>query len=445
MSQKKVIVLGGGESGVGAAILAQKQGYEVFVSDVGEIKMEYKADLISQRIPWELGKHTAGVILAADEVVKSPGIPNTVELVIELNKKNIPVISEIEFASRYTNAELIAITGSNGKTTTTSITYDIFKRAGYNVGLAGNIGKSFAWSVAEDNYDHYILEVSSFQLDNIKTFKPKVAVILNITPDHLDRYNNDFRDYAKAKYRITENQDSSDFFIYGADDDMTSEMLLDYNIPATQMPFGITYQKGCVGYTENENLYIDHKAQFEMPLNQIAIKGTHNVYNSLAAGIAARIFDIRKDVVRESLTHFNTLEHRLEHVATIGAVDYINDSKATNVNSTWYALETMDKPVIWIAGGVDKGNDYTVLENLVRNKVKAIVCLGKDNLNIHQAFRRQVDLMVNTQTAAEAVQMAKHLADKGDAVLLSPACASFDLFENYEDRGNQFKLAVRDL
>ncbi|MDX2002656.1 MAG: UDP-N-acetylmuramoyl-L-alanine--D-glutamate ligase [Chitinophagales bacterium] len=442
---KRIVILGGGESGIGAAILAKKQEYDTFLSDGGTLKDKYKTELEGSRIPFEEGGHTEALILNADEVIKSPGIPEKAAIIQQIRKLGIPVISEIEFAYRFTKAQIVAITGTNGKTTTTSLTYHIFQKAGLNVGLAGNIGHSFARSVAEHNYDIYILEISSFQLDDIVDFHPNVAILMNITPDHLDRYNYNLEEYVAAKFKISQNQTADDSFIYCEDDEITMQWIEQKAIQAKKMPFSLHKTPQSVGYAENGQIIIEHKTTFTMSINDLSLRGPHNTYNSLAAGIAARIFDIRKDVLRESLSDFKGVEHRLEFVAKIADVEYINDSKATNVNSSWYALESMTKPVVWIVGGVDKGNDYEVLKPLVMKKVKAIVCLGVNNIKIHEAFSRHVDIMVNTTNAQDAVKMSHQLADKGDVVLLSPCCASFDLFENYEDRGNQFKRAVREL
>lgn len=442
---KKTYILGAGESGVGAAILGKHIGQEVFLSDAGQVKERYVSDLTTHEIEWEQGGHTMERILQADQVVKSPGIPEKAPIIQELRKKGIPVISEIEYASRHTRAKIVAITGSNGKSTATSLTHHIFQKAGMKAGLGGNIGKSFARMVAEDPHDIYILEVSSFQLDDIDRFKPHVSMILNITPDHLDRYDNKFENYVAAKFKIIQNQDEDDHFIYCGDDPVIADVLKTNEVKPRMLPFTMEKQPGSVGYTNNDLLLINHKTDFEMSINDLALGGKHNIYNSLAAGIAARIFDIRKDFIRESLSDFQSLDHRMEFVAKVKGVEYINDSKATNVNSTWYALESMNKPVVWVVGGVDKGNDYEILKPIVKEKVKAIICLGVDNLRIHTAFSRMVDVIVNTQSAHEAVQVSSHLANSGDVVLLSPACASFDLFENYEDRGDQFKHAVREL
>lgn len=443
--QEKLVILGAGESGVGAALLGKQQGYHVFLSDAGTIKLKYKEELQKNELEFEEGQHTMETLLNADLVVKSPGIPDNVAAVKAIRAKGIDVISEIEFAYRFTDAKLIAITGSNGKTTCSSLTYDIFKRAGINVSLAGNIGESFARQLTFKKADHYILELSSFQLDGIQQFRPDVAILLNITPDHLDRYDYKLENYARSKFSITKNQTEQDYFIYCQDDPITLEYLEKTEVKAQKLTFSLEKKANATAYTENKQLIIHHKNRFNMSLSELSLKGNHNAYNSMASGIAARIFDIKKEVIRESLEDFKGIEHRLETVAKVGGVTYINDSKATNVNSTWYALESIDTPIIWIAGGVDKGNDYSVLVPLIKKKVKAIVCMGEDNLRIHNAFSRYVDMIVNTQSAAEAVRMSQHLAEKNDTVLLSPACASFDLFENYEDRGNQFKSLVREL
>jgi UDP-N-acetylmuramoylalanine--D-glutamate ligase len=448
---KRIVILGAGESGTGCAVLALKQGFSVFVSDSGAIKSKYVDDLDRIKVPYEQGKHTEDMILNADEIIKSPGIPDKADIVQKAKAAGIPVISEIEFGSRYTKARHVGITGTNGKTTTTMLCYHILQKAGFNVGLGGNVGKSYALQVAENNFDYYVLELSSFQLDNTYTFKPHIAILSNITPDHLDRYNYEFQNYIDSKFRIAMNQDKDDFFIYCADDEITLKNLQTHRIDAQKLPFsyGSVQEKGAY-VTDKEFHLLDNTStnptnQFTMFINDFALKGIHNSYNSMAAAIAANVLNIRKDIIRESLIDFQNVEHRLEYVATVGGVDYINDSKATNVNSTWYALESMDKPVVWIVGGVDKGNDYAALLPLVKDKVKVIVCLGTDNHKIHAAFGKDVDLMLNTSSAEEAVQVAKRFAAKGDVVLLSPACASFDLFANYEDRGWQFKAAVKDL
>ncbi|TWR27919.1 UDP-N-acetylmuramoyl-L-alanine--D-glutamate ligase [Mucilaginibacter achroorhodeus] len=443
---QRLCILGAGESGVGAAYLAQQQGYDVFVSDFGAIADKYKEQLQQWNICFEESGHTEAEILSAVEVVKSPGIPEKAPIIKKLREAGIPVISEIEFAGRYTDAKMICITGSNGKTTTTSLTYHILKNAGLNVGLAGNIGKSFAYQVATEKFDWYVLEISSFMLDDMYRFKADVAVLLNITPDHLDRYEYKLENYAASKYRITQNQTEADYFIYCADDAETIKVLDGKEIAAQQLPFSIEKQLVPGAYLDADNLIINvNKQHFQMSINELALQGKHNIYNSMASGIVAKVLELRNDTMRESMGNFRNIEHRLESVGKISGISFINDSKATNVNSTWYALESMTTDVVLILGGVDKGNDYSMLRDLVKQKVKAIVCLGKDNKRIHDAFEDEVEVIVNTNSAQEATQVAYHLASKGDTVLLSPACASFDLFKNYEDRGNQFKAAVREL
>jgi UDP-N-acetylmuramoylalanine--D-glutamate ligase len=443
-----MVILGSGESGVGSAILAKQKGYEVFVSDKGTIKDKYKQPLKEHDINFEEGKHSEDLILNATEVVKSPGIPEKAEMVQKLKAKNIPVISEIEFAGRYTDAKKICITGSNGKTTTTMLTYHILKKAGYNVGLGGNVGKSFAYQVATETFDYYVLELSSFQLDDMYDFKADVAILLNITPDHLDRYDYKFENYTRSKFRITQNQTEKDAFVYCADDEVMKAFMEHHEIKAEKVPFSIKKKiEGNGAYLNENNLTLNYKNQnpLIMTIEQLALQGKHNVYNSMAASLAARIVDVRKETIRESLQDFQNVEHRLEFVASINGIEFINDSKATNVNSTWYALESMQKPTVWIVGGQDKGNDYNELAEIVKAKVKAIVCLGADNQKIIKAFEGMVETIVETKSAQEAVAASYKLAKKGDAVLLSPACASFDLFQNYEDRGMQFKAAVRGL
>jgi len=445
--KKRIVILGGGESGVGAAMLAQKQGYDVFVSDFGAISSSYKETLERLNIPFEEQQHTADLILNATEVIKSPGIPVTAPIIQQLKQQQTPVVSEIEFASRYTNAKTVCITGSNGKTTTTMLTYFILKNAGLNVGLAGNIGKSFAAQVATVDFDWYVLEISSFMLDDMYAFKADIAVLLNITPDHLDRYDNSMANYAASKMRIAQNQTANDYFIYCADDEEIVNALKNVNIASIKYPFSILKEVEQGAFLTNNNLQININPHnpFTMSITELALQGKHNIYNSMASGIVAKVLDIRNITIRESMRDMRNIEHRLEHVAKISGVEYINDSKATNVNSTWYALESMSTKVVLIMGGVDKGNDYDMLRDLVKDKVKAIVCLGKNNKRIHKAFENDVEIIVNTFSANEAVQVAYHLAKKGDTVLLSPACASFDLFQNYEDRGNQFKKAVKEL
>jgi len=442
----RLVVLGAGESGAGAAYLAQQQGYEVFVSDFGPIADQYKKQLENWGIPFEEKQHTEDEILNAAEVVKSPGIPEKAPIVKKLKEKGIPVISEIEFAGRYTNANIIGITGSNGKTTTTSLTHFILKNAGLNVGLAGNIGKSFAYQVATEKFDHYVLELSSFMLDDMFKFRVNIAVLLNITPDHLDRYDYKFENYAASKFRVTQNQTASDYFIYCEDDPETMKMMEGRKMEAQTLPFSIKKKLTTGAYLDQDNIIINTtKEHFQMSINDLALQGKHNIYNSMASGIVAKVLELRNEVIRESMGGFRNIEHRLEFVAKISGISFINDSKATNVNSTWYALESMTTEVVLILGGVDKGNDYSMLKDLVKHKVKAIVCLGKDNRRIHDAFEDDVEVIVNTFSAQEAAQVAYHLAKKGDTVLLSPACASFDLFKNYEDRGQQFKQAVKEL
>ena len=444
-----MVILGSGESGVGSAVLAKQKGYDVFISDKGLIKEKYKKQLIEEQIVFEEGAHTEEKILNADEVIKSPGIPDKAELVQKLLAKNIPVISEIEFAGRYTQAKKICITGSNGKTTTTLLTYHILKKAGYKVGLGGNVGKSFAMQVARENYDYYVLELSSFQLDGMYEFTADVAVLLNITPDHLDRYEYKFENYVASKFRITNNQTTGNYFVYCADDDVITTFMQQHRINSTLIPFSIKKPIDGDGafLTENQ-ITLNYKPNQEpliMTIEELALQGKHNVYNSMAASLASRIVDVRKEIIRESLQDFQNIEHRLEFVASINGIEFINDSKATNVNSTWYALESMEKPVVWICGGQDKGNDYNELTELVKARVKAIICLGKDNRKIVDAFKGLVDTLVETDSASDAVAAAYKIGKKGDVVLLSPACASFDLFQNYEDRGMQFKAAVRRL
>ncbi|HTI60989.1 UDP-N-acetylmuramoyl-L-alanine--D-glutamate ligase [Mucilaginibacter sp.] len=444
--QNRLVILGAGESGAGAAYLAQQQGYDVFVSDFGTIADQYKKHLQDWNIRFEENQHTEAEILNATEVVKSPGIPEKAPIIKKLKEKGVPVISEIEFAGRYTNANIIGITGSNGKTTTTSLTYFILKNAGLNVGLAGNIGKSFAYQVATEKFDHYVLELSSFMLDDMFRFRVNIAVLLNITPDHLDRYDYKLENYAASKFRIAQNQTGSDYFIYCEDDPETLKVMEGKKIEAQQLPFSIKKKLSPGAYLDQDQLIINIlKEHFQMSINELALQGKHNIYNSMASGIVAKVLELRNETIRESMGGFKNIEHRLEFVAKISGISFINDSKATNVNSTWYALESMSVEVVLILGGVDKGNDYSMLKDLVKHKVKAIVCLGKDNRRIHDAFEDDVEVIVNTFSAQEAVQVAYHLAKKGDTVLLSPACASFDLFKNYEDRGRQFKQAVKEL
>ncbi|WP_412476701.1 UDP-N-acetylmuramoyl-L-alanine--D-glutamate ligase [Flavobacterium sp. TBRC 19031] len=444
---KRLVVLGGGESGVGTAILGRKEGYEVFVSDFGKITDKYKNVLTQYNIDWEEEKHTEALLLNADVVMKSPGIPDKAPMVKKLVEKGIPVISEIEFAYPFTKAKTIGITGSNGKTTTTMLTYHLLKEGGLNVGLGGNIGKSFAWQVAEENYDYYVLELSSFQLDGIINYKPDIAVLTNISPDHLDRYEYQYENYIASKFRITMNQTEADFFIYDADDEAITEWLKNNKTKAQTIPFSLskTFENGAFIKNDDTMDIIINNEEFEMKTADISLEGKHNMKNAMAATSVAQLMKIRKQTIRESLSNFQGVEHRLEKVLKIQNVQYINDSKATNVNATFFALDSMTVPTVWIVGGVDKGNDYSELMPLVREKVKAIICLGLDNKKIIDAFSDVVDMMVEVDNMRDAVNTAKHLAEKGDTVLLSPACASFDLFQNYEDRGNQFKAAVKNL
>ncbi len=444
---KKIVILGAGESGVGAAILAKQQGYDVFVSDGGPIKENFKQEMLQHNILFEESMHSEEKVLGADEVMKSPGIPEKNDLVKKIRKNGIPVISEIELAYRYKgNSKIIAITGTNGKTTTTSLAYHICNNGGADCAMVGNIGYSFARQVAIEPKALYVVEISSFQLDDIKDFRPDVAVLTNITEDHLDRYEYNMQNYIDSKFRITMNQTADDIFIYCLDDEITRNNINRYPIKSTLYPITMSKQLPQGAYISNAAMHLKWKGEeMQMSINDFALKGKHNQYNSMAAGAASVAVDIKKEHVRESLQTFQSLEHRMEPVATIRGVEFINDSKATNVNSTWFALESMSKPTILVLGGVDKGNDYSILMELVKEKVKAIVCMGTDNRKIHEAFGSVVSLMVNTESAEEAVQAAFHFAAKGDVVLLSPACASFDLFKNYEDRGNQFKEAVKDL
>jgi len=446
---KRIVILGCGESGVGAAMLAKQKGFDVFVSDGGKIADHFKQELLQYEVAFEEGSHTAALILNADEVIKSPGIPEKNEWVQALREKNVSIINEIEFASRYTQAKTICITGTNGKTTTTSLVYHLLKKAGLNVAVAGNIGISMCRMVATGSYDYFVLEISSFQLDDMYQFKADIAVLCNITPDHLDRYNYDLQNYIASKFRISQNQTEDSLFIYCSDDELSVANLAMRKGNARLLPFSF-FQKNVPGaWIANGELIVqldeNQSNQFTMYTSELVLKGRHNAYNSMAAAMLAQALDIRKDVIREGLTDFQNVEHRLEYVATIRGVDFINDSKATNVNSAWYALESMDKPTIWVVGGVDKGNDYEMLKELVKEKVRIIVCLGVDNTRIHEAFGRDVDMILNTGSAQEAVHVASKLAKPGETVLLSPACASFDLFKNYEDRGRQFKAAVKNL
>lgn len=447
MKTKKLVVLGGGESGVGAAILAKKKGMEVFLSDMGKIAPKYKQALDEANIPWEEGTHTESMILDADEVVKSPGIPPTTPLMQKIASKNIPVISEIELAGRYTDAKMVCITGSNGKTTTTMLTYHILKNAGVNVGLAGNVGHSLALQVAYEKHDVYVVELSSFQLENMYDFKANVAVIMNITPDHLDRYDYEMQNYVNAKFRILQNLTSQDAFIFWKNDPIIEAQLKNIETQAQLFPFSEVQEETSKAYVDSENNLIINapNASLSMPRADLALSGLHNLYNSMAAGLSACILDIKKEDVRRALSNFEGVEHRLEYVDTIDGVRYINDSKATNVNSCWYALESVPKNTILILGGKDKGNDYTEIEPLVKEKVKAIVCMGKDNSKLLEFFAGKVDTISDTHTIEDAINECARIAQSGDTVLLSPCCASFDLFKSYEDRGEQFKAIVKSM
>ncbi len=442
----RIVVLGSGESGTGAAILAKLKGFDVFVSDLGQIKDNYKQMLEKYDIAFEEQKHTQELILNADLIIKSPGIPNSAPIMMQIRDLEIPVISELEFAARYTSAYKICITGSNGKTTTTSLIYHLMKKAGLNVGLAGNIGKSFALQVATENFDYYVIEISSFQLEDMYEFKADIAILLNITPDHLDRYDYDLQKYVDAKFRITQNLTDEDYFIYCSDDEITVRELEKIVIRAQQLPFSMEKKQQPGAYVLNNQMVIDLPDNyFSMSIDELSLKGKHNTYNSMAAGLAGNVLRIRKEIIREALMDFKGVEHRLEKVVEINGIEFINDSKATNVNSTWYALECMTRPVIWIAGGKDKGNEYSALYELARNKVKALVCLGKDNSKLQKAFEGVIDIIIDTHSMKDAVNEAYRLAQPGDVVLLSPACASFDLFDNYEDRGHQFKKYIKQL
>jgi len=442
----RLVVLGGGESGVGTAILGKKKGYDVFISDAGKIKDNYKEVLGLNRLAWEEEKHTEDLILNADVVMKSPGIPDKSDIVKKIIKKGIPIISEIEFANQFNEVETIGITGSNGKTTTTMLTHHVLKQGGINAGIAGNIGKSFAWQVAENKVEGYVLELSSFQLDGVVKYAPHIAVITNISPDHLDRYDYKYENYIAAKFRITMNQTEDDYLIYDADDEAIGNWLKEHKTKAKLIPFSLSGKTKKGVYVKDDTIISNiKKVKFTMPINELSLEGKHNVKNAMAAISVAQLKNIRKKTIMESLSNFQGVEHRLEKVLKIQNVEYINDSKATNTNSTYYALDSMTGPTVWIVGGVDKGNDYNELMSLVREKVKAIVCLGVDNAKIISAFNNVVDIITETTSMAEAVKMAQKLSEKGDTVLLSPACASFDLFESYEDRGKQFKAAVQNL
>jgi UDP-N-acetylmuramoylalanine--D-glutamate ligase len=449
--KKRIVILGGGESGIGAALLAKQKGYDVFVSDGSSLKDNYRNDLQQAGIAFEEGGNTMEKILSADEVMKSPGIPEKNEMVKKVRAKGIPVISEIELAYRYKgDSTIIAITGSNGKTTTTALTYHICRKGGLDAALVGNIGYSFARQIAENPKPLYVAEISSFQLDDIHSFRPEIAILTNITEDHLDRYEYNFENYIRSKFRIAMNQQASDHFIYCADDEITMKYInhpaIGFSIQSNQLPISMKTEVTKGAFIKDGDMYVRTGEDFtSMSVYDFALKGKHNQYNTMAAYVAGDIMEIRKEKIREAVQDFQNLEHRMEPVATIRGVEFINDSKATNVNSTWYALESMTKPTILVMGGVDKGNDYSLITELVKEKVKAIICLGTDNRKIHEAFGNIVSPIVNTGSALEAVHAAYHFAAKGDVVLLSPACASFDLFKNYEDRGNQFKQAVKEL
>lgn len=438
----KIVVLGGGESGFGAAYLAKKKGIEVFLSDKGMIKEDFKKLLTDAKIEFEEGQHSEERILAADWIIKSPGIPKKADIIFKINQKGIRLSSEIEFASQFTDAKIIAITGSNGKTTTTSLIYHILKNDDLKVGLGGNIGKSFAKQVADENFDYYVLEVSSFQLDDIQNFRPYISLLLNLSQDHLDQYNYNYEEYALAKFRIAENQEKNNFFIYNKDDEMSINLLEKLEINAKMIPFSTKEKMKEGGFINDGKLIVKMENEFSMKIEELSLVGNHNIANSLAASIAGKILKISNESIRNSLMTFQAVEHRLEQVTEIDGVKFINDSKATNVNATYYALESMKQPTIWIVGGVDKGNDYTEIEDLVKKKVKAIVCLGIDNQKIIDFFQDKTELIYSTSSMEEAVKVSKSLAEKGNTVLLSPCCASFDLFNNYEDRGNQFKKEV---
>ena len=443
---KRIVILGGGESGAGAAVLAKKQGFDVFLSDLSEIKAEYKALLDSYEITWEEKQHTEELILNADEIIKSPGIPDKAPLIKKLHSIGTPVISEIEFAGRFTDAKMICITGSNGKTTTTMLVYHILKNAGLNVGLAGNVGQSLALQVATENYSYYVVELSSFQLDGMTGFKADIAILLNITPDHLDRYEYKFQNYVDSKFRITQNQTADDAFIFWDNDPVIKAELAKRNIQSAMYPFAIERTEKTKAFIENDELIIQTlKSLFTMPTTELALQGMHNTYNSMAAGLAASIVNVRKESIRQSLQDFQGVEHRLEYVATVKNIRFINDSKATNVNSCWYALQSMKTPVVLILGGTDKGNDYSEIEELVKGKVKGLIFMGLDNAPLHKYFDGKVPNIVDVPSMEDAVNEAYKMAGEGETVLLSPCCASFDLFKNYEDRGKQFKNCVRNL
>lgn len=446
-NRKRIVILGAGESGTGSAILAKQQDFDVFVSDSGRINPKYKEMLDEHQVLYEGNGHTERMILNADEIIKSPGIPESAPIMKSIRKREIHVISEIEFAGRYTTAKKICVTGSNGKTTTTSLIHHMLRKAGLNIGIAGNVGKSFALQVAQDDYDYYVLELSSFQLDGMFDFKADIAILLNITADHMDRYDYNMQNYVDSKFRITQNLTEEDYFVFCSDDEITIKELEKIVSRAVQLPYAFDRKEEDVAWVDNEHkMHIEFDdVDFSMSVHELALKGRHNTYNSMAAGIAGNVLKIRNDVIREALMDFQGIEHRLERLNMVHGINFINDSKATNVNSTWYALESIKGEIIWIAGGVDKGNNYNELYELVKNKVKALICLGKDNDRLKEAFSDKVETIVESSTMAEAVKSAYYLAAKEDTVLLSPACASFDLFESYEDRGRKFKAAVREL
>jgi UDP-N-acetylmuramoylalanine--D-glutamate ligase len=446
-NRERIVILGAGESGTGAAILARHKGFDVFVSDAGRIKPFYREMLDEYQVIYESGGHTERLITNADEVIKSPGIPESAPIVKLLRKKGIRIISEIEFAGRYTGAKKICITGSNGKTTTTSLIHHMMRKAGLNVGIAGNVGRSFAFQVATEGYDYYVLELSSFQLDGMYEFKADIAILLNITPDHLDRYDYNFQNYVDSKFRVTQNLTEDEYFVFCSDDEITIKELEKIVSKAEQLPFAYQKKERDVAWVDqDEHMRIEFdNVDFSMSVQELSLKGRHNTYNSMAAGIAGNVLKIRNEVIREALMDFQGVEHRLENVMKVHGINFINDSKATNVNSTWYALESVKGKTVWIVGGIDKGNDYSELYNLVENKVKAIVCLGKDNHRVLEAFNGRVESIVESTNMEDAVKAAYYLAQDGETVLLSPACASFDLFESFEDRGRQFKAAVRGL
>ncbi|HUH34800.1 MAG TPA: UDP-N-acetylmuramoyl-L-alanine--D-glutamate ligase [Moheibacter sp.] len=443
--KERLVILGGGESGVGAALLGKKEGFDVFLSDRAVLQEKYRKELLEQAIDFEEGKHSMEQILTADLVIKSPGIPKKAALIQMLQEKNIPIISEIEFASRFTPAKIIAITGSNGKTTTASLVYQVLLDAGHNVALGGNIGKSFAALVAEKSYDYFVLEISSFQLDDVASFKPYIAILLNITPDHLDQYDNKLAHYARSKFRITENQSAEDYFVYNYDDSNILDLIKEINTKAKKIPYSMNTKFDDGAYADSEKLTVNYPEKVELPIAEFSLKGKHNVSNTMAAATVANILKIKKESLKRSLFDFRAMEHRLEFILKVGGVEFINDSKATNVNAVYYALESMQHDTVWIVGGEDKGNNYEELMPLVKKKVKAIVCLGVDNAKIIQAFSGVIPQIAEAKSMEEAVKKAYAFARKGDTVLLAPACASYDLFENYEDRGNQFKNEVKKL